>query len=451
MPIELITEAFKNLDLQSDEDLKKLIVDLDHFEIARRLHELSQEHKLRVFHLLDSDEKRQNFLYETDIDSRQEIQKNIDQDYFAALLDEMPEDEATDIIQELSGEAQEEILSKMGAEDAEIIKDLIRYEEETAGGLMTPHFNKVFFEDRASDIFTKMRREIKKEIPPYFYVVDDKDRLMGFFKLKDLMNIQTSARANEFIRPSTPKVGINDPCERVAQIMGQENLSSLPVVDDNNIIQGIITFDDVIRSMQDSASEDIYTMVGTSKIDPFAKKIGNKIIARAPWLFTTFVGGLVSAWILGNYQATLADFAAVIFFIPFVIGLAGNIGIQGATVIVRGLATGDIQKENLAMVIKSEVSVGILNGVIFGSLCGSLVHLTAETYLNTNPVLGWVVGTGIILAVSIASLLGSLAPIIFINLRIDPAISTGPIILVINDIIGLAIYLATAAYFFAQI
>jgi magnesium transporter len=267
--------------------------------------------------------------------------------------------------------------------------------------------------------------------------------------LRDLLNIQTSALAKEFVRTETPKVQLDDTCEKVAQIMGQEHLSSLPVVDSNNVIQGIITFDDVIRSIQDSASEDIYTMVGTAKVDPFAKKISNKIIARAPWLFTTFIGGLVSAWILGLYQTTLLDFAAVIFFIPFVIGLAGNVGIQGATVIVRGLATGDIQKDNLALVVKSELSVGVLNGVIFGLLCGGLVLLASESILHTNPILGIVVGTGIILAVSVASFVGSLAPILLINLDIDPAVSTGPIITVINDILGLAIYLATAAYFFS--
>ena len=450
MPIERIKEAFKDPENQGDV-LRSLISDLDHFEIARRLHELSLNHKVKVFHLLENDGKRQELLYETDMDSRLEIQETLDRDYLAALLDDMPEDEATDIIQELPGEAQDELLSKMKVQDAEIIKDLIRYEEETAGGLMTPHFNKVPFDDKAANIFTNIRRESNKDIPPYFYVVNESGQLIGFFKLRDLMNIQTSALAKEFIRPTTPKVHLNDPCEKVAHIMGQEHLSSLPVVDDDNVIQGIITFDDVIRAMQDSASEDIYTMVGTAKVDPFAKKIRNKIVARAPWLFTTFIGGLVSAWLLGSYQVTLADYAAVIFFIPFVIGLAGNVGIQGATVIVRGLATGDIQKDNLATVVKSEISVGILNGVIFGLLCGGLVYLTSEPLLHTNPVLGWVVGTGIILAVSIASMIGSLTPILFINLNIDPAISTGPIITVINDILGLAIYLVTAAYFFSNL
>ena len=431
--------------------MRSLISELDHFEIARRLHELNVEQKVRVFHLLENDEVRQELLYETDMDSRLEIQENLDRDYLAALLDGMPEDEATDIIQELPDEAQEELLSKMESQDADIIKDLIRYEEETAGGLMTPHFNKILSNNKAGDIFTSVRRDPNKEITSYFYVVDDNDKLVGYFKLRDLMNIQTSALATEFIRPSTPKVCLSDPCEKVANIMGQEHLSSLPVVDDKNVIQGVITFDDVLRTMQDSASEDIYTMVGTATVDPFAKKISNKILARAPWLFTTFIGGLVSAWILGHFQTTLADYAAVIFFIPFVIGLAGNVGIQGATVIVRGLATGDIQKDNLAKVVKSEISVGILNGVIFGLMCGGLVYLTSESLLHTNPVLGLAVGTGIFLAVSIASLMGSLTPILFINMDIDPAISAGPIITVINDILGLAIYLATAAYYFSNL
>ena len=256
MPIERIKEAFKDPENQGD-GLRSLISDLDHFEIARRLHELSLDHKVKVFHLLADDGKRQELLYETDMDSRLEIQETLDRDYLAALLDDMPEDEATDIIQELPGDAQDELLSKMKVQDAEIIKDLIRYGEETAGGLMTPHFNKVPFDNRAADIFTNIRRESNKDIPPYFYVVNESGQLIGFFKLRDLMDIQTSALAKAFIRPTTPKVHLNDPCEKVAHIMGQEHLSSLPVVDNDNVIQGIITFDDVIRIMQDSASEDI--------------------------------------------------------------------------------------------------------------------------------------------------------------------------------------------------
>jgi magnesium transporter len=448
MPIDKIKSSLKDENLQNSA-LTTLINEIDPFEIARRLNEFSTDDKVRIFHLLDDDSKRQDLLYETDMDSRLEIQDTLDRDYLASLLDEMEEDEATDLIQELPSDTQEDILSKMEAQDAEVIKDLIQYGEETAGGLMTPEFNKIKWNQPAAEIFTKIKQESGSYMQPYFYVVDDQNKLLGFFKLRDLLNAQASAIAEEFIRSKTPKIAINDPCEKVANVMGQEHLSILPVVDESNVIQGVVTFDDVIRVMEDIASEDIYTMVGTAKVDPFAKKTGSKIIARAPWLFTTFVGGIISAWILGLFDGTLSEYAAIILFIPFVIGLAGNVGIQGATIIVRGLATGDIQEDNIAHIVKNEILVGVLNGAIFGILCGTLISLTAEVLLNTDPLLGLAVGTGIILAVSVASLVGSLTPILFINLEIDPAISTGPVITVVNDILGLAIYLATARYFLA--
>ncbi|MBC8283852.1 MAG: magnesium transporter [Nitrospinae bacterium] len=448
MPLEKIKNSLKDENIE-ESDLAVLLNELDHFEIARRLNEFTTEEKVRVFHLLDSDIKRHALLYETDMDSRMEIQETLDKDYLAQLLDEMAEDEATDLIQEHSNQAQEEILSKMEKQDAEIIKDLIQYGEETAGGLMTPEFNKIFWNQPAAEIFTKIRQESNSDTQPYFYVVDNHDKLLGFFKLRDLLNVPASALAEEFIRTDTPKIEINDPCEKVANLMSQEHLSILPVVDENNVIQGVITFDDVIRVMEDIASEDIYTMVGTAKVDPFAKKTSSKILARAPWLFTTFIGGIISAWILGVFDGTLSEYTAIILFIPFVIGLAGNVGIQGATIIVRGLATGDIQEDNISHIVKNEILVGTLNGIIFGVLCGILINLTAEVLLNTEPLIGLVVGTGIILAVSVASLVGSLTPILFINLDIDPAISTGPIITVANDILGLAIYLITAKYILA--
>jgi magnesium transporter len=448
MQIEKIKSSLQDKNLQNS-SLVILINELDPFEIARRLNEFSTDDKVRIFHLLDKDSKRQELLYETDMDSRLEIQDTLDRDYLANLLDKMAEDEATDIIQELPNDTQEDILSKMEAQDAEVIKDLIQYGEETAGGLMTPEFNKIKWNQLAAEIFTKIKQESGSFIQPYFYVVDNHNKLLGFFKLRDLLNAPTSANAKELIRSKTPKIEISDPCEKVANIMGQEHLSILPVVDENNVIQGVVTFDDVIRVIEDIASEDIYTMVGTAKVDPFAKKTGSKIIARAPWLFTTFAGGIVSAWILELFDGTLSEYTAIILFIPFVIGLAGNVGIQGATVIVRGIATGDIQADNIKHIVKNEILVGVLNGTIFGFLCGSLISLTADVLLNTDPLLGFVAGTGIILAVSVASLVGSLTPILFINLEIDPAISTGPVITVVNDILGLAIYLTTAKYFLA--
>ncbi len=450
MPIQKIKQLINGAEMNPSAIIAEVNAK-DHFEIARLLHQLSTEGKILVFNSLDSDLKRQELLYETDLDSRLEIQNSLDREYLANFLGNMPEDEATDLIQELDQDTQEEILDQMEVKDAVVIKDLITYKEETAGGLMVPNFNTVSEGQTAREMLMMLKHENNSDTPPYFYVIGPENLLKGYFKLCDLLNASTDAKASQIMRDNTPKVHLADSCDKVANLMDNEHLSTIPVVDDDNRIRGVITFDDVIRIMQELASEDIYTMVGTAKVDPFAKKTGSKILARAPWLFTTFLGGLVSAYILNQFQATLNEFTAIIFFIPFVVGIAGNVGLQGSTVIVRGLATGDIQDDNILTVVKSELLVGISNGFIFGILCGSVVALAAESFLHSSSLLGAVVGAGIIFAVSIAAIIGSTAPILFLRANIDPAISAGPFVTITNDIAGIAIYLLTASYIYSFI
>jgi magnesium transporter len=450
MPVETINN-FLNEPALSRQEIQSRLDEMDHFEIARRLYEFGKDDKIRIFHLLESDKKRQELIYETDQDSRLEIQESLDPDYLAKLLRDMPEDEATDLLMEHTEETRDEILEKIPSREADVIKDLISYGEETAGGLMQTSFHGVYEEQTAADILMQLKRDRGQEAAPYFYVLSRKMELLGYFKLRDLLNVPAIAHPTEFMRKETHKVLLTDSCDKVANMMDHEHLSTIPVVNDQNVIQGVVTFDDVIRTIQDIASEDIFTMVGTAKMDPFAKKIGSKILHRAPWLFTTFLGGLLSALIISNYQDSLIEFSTIILFIPFVIGLSGNVAIQGATVIVRGMATGDIQDDNINRVVRSELSVGVLNGLIFGVLCGVVLTAASENLIQINPLLGLTVGLGIVMAVSISSLLGSLTPIFFLKAGIDPAISTGPMVIVLNDILGLAIYLATASVFFSLV
>jgi len=449
MPVEKIKLFFDDPTL-TRKDILSRINGMDHFEIARRLSEFSEKEKILIFHLLDSNIKRQELIYETDLDSRLEIQDSLDPEDLAKLLRDMPEDEATDILMEHPEETREEILEKIPPREANIIKDLISYGEETAGGLMQTTFNRVHEDQTAADILIKLKQDRNQETSPYFYVVNNSNELLGYFRLRDLLNVLAIARPSDFMQKEVPKVLLTDSCDKVATLMDHEHLSSIPVINNKNIIQGVVTFDDVIRAIQDIASEDIFTMVGTATADPFAKKIRKKILSRAPWLFVTFIGGLFSAFIIGAYRDSLTEFSTIILFIPFVIGLSGNVAIQGATVIVRGMATGDIQPDNLKRVVRSELAVGLINGVIFGVLCCGLIIAVSKTLIPVTPLLGLTVGVGIIMAVGVSSLLGSLTPIFFIKAGIDPAISTGPIVIVLNDILGLTIYLLTARFIFSM-
>ncbi len=432
-------------------EFKAAVREFDHFDIARLLHQLKPEEKIRIFQALESNEEREELLYETDKDSRNELIETLDKDYVAKLLADMEEDEATDILQEQDEEVQKEILEEMDPHEADALKNLVRFDEETAGGMMTPEFLQVSPDHTAAGILMRLKKDPNKDPISYFYVLDPQNRLMGFFKLRDLLRISPNARAKYFIRQETPKVLLDDSCDKVAEIMDDEQMSSLPVVDENNVMHGIVTFDDVIRTMEDLASDDIYTMVGTPKVDPFAQRPMKKICARLPWLVPTFIGGIASVFILRWFESSMTAFGTVIFFVPFVLGLAGNIGIQCATVIVRGLATGDIQMENIKGVVASEILVGCANGAIFAVLCGGLIALIAAPVLNASPTLGYAVGGGIIMAVSSTAILGSLIPFGFLRLNIDPAISAGPVVTVINDILGLISYLAVAMFAYSYL
>jgi magnesium transporter len=443
MPIDKVKSILNDPTISRDK-AGTILGDMDHFEIARLMHQLEIEEKVLLFKSLKPELKQQELLYETDFDSRREIIQALDHKFLADFLEAMPEDEATDILKELPPSTQEQILQGMIPKDAYAIKNLISYEEETAGGMMNTQFNKIEKDQTAGNILLKVKKEPANDHIPYYFVVDENSILLGFFKLRDLLNVSANVKAVDFMRKDPPKANLHDPCEKIANLMDHESLSALPVIDEQGVIQGIVTFDDVIRVVQDTASEDIYTMVGTAKVDPFAKKTVKKVITRAPWLLTTFIGGLISAWILQVFKITITEFTTIILFIPFVLGLAGNVGIQGGTVIVRGLATGDIQTDNIKTVVVSEIQVGLINGVIFGTLCGVVVSLMNHFYIESSSMLGLTVGLGIVLAVAMASILGSFTPLAFYKMDIDPAISTGPVITVINDILGLFIYLSTS-------
>lgn len=428
-----------------NEKILEFLRDHDPFELAEILFHFDPEEKVQIFRSLANEKKRQMLLYETDEESRGEITELLGGDELAGLLAEMPEDEAADILQEFEESKTRELLEKMPEEEAGELKDLLQYKEETAGGLMFPNFNKVLAEDTVADVIHRIKTEKDKDAPPYFYITDSTGHLRGYFKMRDLFRTPPGKKVSEFKRQDLPVVHVNDSCEKVADTMNHMHISAVPVVDDHNIIRGVITFDDVLSAVMNIANDDIFKMAGTSA-EPFRKKILRKVTLRMPWLAATLVGGIISAFILNAYQMLLIKYATVIFFIPFVIGLSGNIAIQGATVLVRGLATGEVSSKNLSSVVLSEIGAGGINGIFFSLVCGLLVSFLARPLLHTTPLIGLTVGMGLLLSVLFASTMGSVTPIIFHKLDIDPAISAGPMITIFNDVLGVFIYLATSMF-----
>ena len=276
MPIDKVKSILTDPTISRDQ-AGTILGDMDHFEIARLMHQLDIEEKVLLFKSLKPELKQQELLYETDFDSRREIIQALDHSFMSDFLEGMPEDEATDILKELPPSTQEQILKGMVPRDAYAIKNLISYEEETAGGMMNTQFNKIEKDQTAGNILLTIKKEPANDHIPYYFVVDESSKLLGFFKLRDLLNVSANVKAVDFMRKDPPNAKLHDPCEKIANLMDHESLSALPVIDDHGVIQGIVTFDDVIRVVQDTASEDIYTMVGTAKVDPFAKKQSERL------------------------------------------------------------------------------------------------------------------------------------------------------------------------------
>ena len=210
MSVETIN-IFLNDPTLSRQEIQSRLDEIDHFEIARRFHEFSQEDKIRIFHLLESDIKRQELLYETDRDSRLEILQSLDPDYLAKLLGDMPEDEATDLLMEHPEETRDEILEKIPLREANVIKDLISYGEETAGGLMETSFHGVYEEQTAADILMQLKRNRGQEAAPYFYVLSRKKELLGYFKLLDLLNVPAIAHPHRVYEKRDSQGPVNGP------------------------------------------------------------------------------------------------------------------------------------------------------------------------------------------------------------------------------------------------
>jgi len=275
MPINQLKSLFSDPETLESRG-RELIDSLDHFDIARLLHQLDRGQKVIIFQYLTEDIKRQELLYETDAESRQEIIDGLGPEFMAPFLEGMPKDEAADIIQESEPEVQEKILGQMVPDEAQTLKNLIRYEEQTAGGMMTPHFNRVGPEEIASEILTKMIRNPSKDTVTDFFVVGPDQKLIGYFTLRDLLNVLPHAKAIDIIRKESPRVELDEPCEKIASLMDHEHLSTVPVVDGDNVVHGIVTFDDVFRGLKQTTNEEFYTMVGATDTNPFARKTYRK-------------------------------------------------------------------------------------------------------------------------------------------------------------------------------
>lgn len=360
-------------------------------------------------------------------------------DRLVEALDELETDDATDLLADLPDEKTEAILEKL--EDKEDIETLLAYPEDSAGGIMQTEVCVVAEGSNVVDAIDAVRA-IREEIEDVFdvYVVDEIGRLVGTVALEDLVLSRADTPLREIREPIEARVTAYVDQEEVAALFKKYDVAALPVVDSVGVLVGRITFDDVHDVLEEEASEDIMAMAGASTEDlVYTSHFLRIAILRMPWLIASLLGSLVTTQLVPMFTSVPGDTIVLAAFVPVVMAMTGNVGTQSAMIITRGFAIGKVDFQSLGRTFLREVSVGIMMGLVAGSVVGVFAHL-----VYGNSILGVALGLSMITSMSLASLIGTAAPALFKRIGIDPAIAAGPLVTTGCDVLGVAVYLVVA-------
>jgi magnesium transporter len=437
---ELIQQLEQLIQSRNDEQLEVLLNDLHHADIAEILDELDFDEATYIFKVLDS-EKTAEILLELEDDLRENILSRLSPKEIAEELDELETNDAADIIAELSQEKKEEVISELqDVEHAKDIVELLRYDEDTAGGIMHKELVKVNENWNVLTCVKEMRIQAENISRVHsIYVVDDEDRLKGRLSLKDLLTTSTKTPIRDIYISKLNYVKVDTEDVEVARIMQKYDLEAIPVVDELGRLVGRITIDDIVDVIKDEADKDYQLAAGISQDVEADDSILELTKARLPWLVLALLGGFISVKVLGLFEGAMVEHGNLFFFTPLIAAMAGNVGVQSSAIIVQGLANDTLSGTLFNRLIK-EVSLSLLNGLILATI----LFLGSYLLLNVQPIIGVVITIALISVIIIASLIGTFIPLLLDKYGIDPALATGPFITTSNDICGILIYFSIA-------
>jgi len=413
-------------------------------DLLELLDQLSDEEKTEILKLLSDDEVTA-LIQEMERFEQVSLFRLLDYGRAPAVLKAMASDDAVDLLGELSPEEIAALLPLVDEEGAKF-SGLLKYPEESAGGIMTTEYISLPADLPVEEAIARLR-----EIAPqaetiyYVFVVDLENRLIGVLSLRDLIAAPDGTPLKEIMRHNVISVNAALDQEEVARVVVKYDLLALPVVDDSNRLLGIITFDDIMDVLEQEATEDIYRLAGAGEVTGVELMEASAYQVawhRTPWLLLSMLGGIAAGYIMSTFESTLEAILVLAFFIPVIMDMGGNVSTQSSTIFVRGIATGEIKGNGIWRYLFREIRVGLLMGVLFGLLVAA-----AALLWRGNPVLGLVVGTSMIATISLATIIGTLVPLFFHKLKIDPAITSGPLVTTIKDITGLLIYFGMATLF----
>lgn len=437
---ELITQIENLIQQNNIVDLESILHDIHFADIAEIMNDLDTSEAIYIFNLLDS-EITAEILLELDEEVRETILGTLSAKEIAEELDELDTDDAADIIAELPQSKKAQVISELeDVEHAKYIVDLLRYDENTAGGIMAKELVRVNENWNVLTCVKEMRLQAENVTRVHsIYVVDDEDRLKGRLSLKDLLTTSTKTHISEIYIKKVDYVRVETKDVEVARIMQKYDLEAIPVVDELGRLVGRITIDDIIDIIKEEADKDYQLAAGISQDVEADDSILELTKARLPWLVLALFGGFISVKVLGIFEPMMESHRMLLFFTSLIAAMAGNVGVQSSAIVVQGLANNSITGSLWNRLLK-ELSLSLLNGSI---LAGILI-LGSHFLLGYEFIIGITVSIALLSVIVIASLIGTFIPIVLDKYGVDPALATGPFITTSNDIIGIIIYFTIA-------
>jgi magnesium transporter len=401
---------------------------------------LSLDQQRKLFDMIADVEQKGILFSELEEDIFQDLIEEMPIEAIVEILESMPADDVADIIGRLPQDRSQDILDKMKKAESEEVEDLLRYDDDTAGGIMVPDFIALKEDVTAREAIESLQKEHSDvEMAFYLYVVDEYGKLVGVSSLRQLVVVPPETPLKEFMSTDVFSVQTGMDQEEVARIVARYDILAVPVVDDANRLVGVVTVDDVIDILRKEATEDILKMAGAGGEFIETKSIFKSTRIRLPWLFASCIGGLFAFFIIGKFESSILKYAYLAAFIPVIMGMGGNIGTQSSTIVVRGLATGRLNVRDIWSVVLKELSIGVILGLVYGTLIGSVAQLR-----YSKEALAISVALAVISSMSVAALVGSLVPMGFARINIDPAVATGPFVTTAIDIISVFFYFIIA-------
>lgn len=363
------------------------------------------------------------------------------------IISEMASDDLADMLGEVDDEIQEQIISKMDKEQAEEVKSLLTYGEDTAGGLMATEFISIREEMTIAKTVEYLRAEApNSETPYYIYVLDNKEVLKGVVSLRDIIISENDTKILDIMNENVLSVPLDMDQEEVGRLFEKYGYMVIPVVDARNVMCGIITFDDIIDVLNEETTEDIYLLGGLSEGEVLDSSPIEAIRSRLPWLLINLLTAAMAASVVGLFEGTISKIVALATFMPIVTGMGGNAGTQTLTLIVRGIALGELNEKNMKQVLMKELAVGVVDGVCLGIIVG----IAAKLWVG-KAIFGAVIGTAMILNLIVAASAGYFVPVILKKYNIDPALASGVFVTTFTDVLGFFFFLGLASLFVQQL